>query len=61
MYAPKCPGVPAPKVARNSPFCCCVQATNSFTFFAGTFCGLIRSTKSELTTWLTGMKSFCGS
>jgi len=44
----------------NRPFCCCVQLTNSFTFFAGTFCGLTSSAKSALTTWLTGAKSLAG-
>jgi len=60
MKAPKCPGVPAPKVARNRPFCCLVHSTKSLTLRAGTFCGLTSSTKSEVTTWLTATKSFCG-
>ncbi|MNV58321.1 hypothetical protein D3C71_1506870 [compost metagenome] len=61
MKAPKCPGVPAPNVARNRPFCCLVQSTNSFTLRDGTFWGLTSSTKSEVTTWLTGTKSLAGS
>ena len=60
-WAPKWPGVPAPKVAMNSPFCWRDQSMNSRVVRAGTFCGLTSSTKSAVTTCDTGTKSFTGS
>ncbi|MCY1242567.1 hypothetical protein D9M72_555320 [compost metagenome] len=59
--APKWPKVPAPNVPMNRPFCARLHVTNCFTSRAGTLAGFTTSMKLEVTTWLTGAKSFFGS